>query len=227
MTGRRAALIATIVLVAGGLAWVLFVGLPRWYAAPATTTVPAPTATAAPEDGRTIKARLFYVSDDGARLTSVERDVPFAEQTAAQARRIIDAQLAPVATPLVSAVPTGTTLRAVYLASDGSAYVDLSREVTLAHPGGSVNELLTIYTIVQALTTNLPAITAVQVLVDGREVDTLAGHVDIKRPLPRNDAWVADSQAAATEPAPATEGAATAPSTSPSTPASGATTPTR
>lgn len=199
MNGRRAALVAAAVLVAAGLGWVLFIGLPRWYASPATATVPAPTAPAAPEDGRTIKARLFYVSDDGARLTSVERDVPFAEQTAAQARRIVDAQLAPVVAPLVSAVPPGTTLRALYLASDGSAYVDLSREVTLAHPGGSVNELLTIYAIVQALTTNLPAITAVQLLVDGREVDTLAGHVDIKRPLPRNDAWVADLADAAAD----------------------------
>jgi len=201
MSGKRAALVVVSVLVAGGIGWVLFVGLPRWYGSPATATGPAPAAPAAPEDGRTIKARLFYVSDDGARLTSVERDVPFAEQTTAQARRIVDAQLAPVTAPLVSAVPAGTTLRALYLASDGSAYVDLSREVTLAHPGGSVNELLTIYTIVQALTTNLPAITAVQVLVDGREVDTLAGHVDIKRPLPRNDAWVADSAAAVAQPA--------------------------
>lgn len=198
MSGARAAIVAAVVVVAAGLGWVLFVGLPRWYAAPPSAVVPAPTPAAAPEDGRTIKARLFYVSDDGARLTSVERDVPFAEQTAAQARRIIEAQLAPVATPLISAIPAGTSLRALYLASDGSAYVDLSREVALAHPGGSVNELLTIYTVVQALTTNLPAITAVQVLVDGREVDTLAGHVDIKRPLPRNDAWVADSAEPAT-----------------------------
>lgn len=201
MSGKRAALVIVSVLVAAGIGWVLFIGVPRWYGSPATATRPAPAAPAAPEDGRTIKARLFYVSDDGARLTSVERDVPFAEQTTAQARRIVDAQLTPVTAPLVSAVPAGTTLRALYLASDGSAYVDLSREVTLAHPGGSVNELLTIYTIVQALTTNLPAITAVQVLVDGREVDTLAGHVDIKRPLPRNDAWVADSAAAVAQPA--------------------------
>ena len=196
MSGKRVALVVVSVLVAAGIGWVLFVGLPRWYGSPATATGPAPTAPAAPEDGRTIKARLFYVSDDGARLTSVERDVPFAEQTAAQARRIVVAQLTPVTAPLVSAVPAGTTLRALYLASDGSAYVDLSREVTLAHPGGSVNELLTIYTIVQALTTHLPAITAVQLLVDGREVDTLAGHVDIKRPLPRTDAWMTDSAAA-------------------------------
>lgn len=209
MSGRRIAIIGVFVLMAAGLGWTLFVGLPRWYGTPAQTPVAASPAVVPPADGRTIKARLFYVSDDGARLTSVERDVPFAEQTTAQARHIVEAQLAPASAPQVSAVPAGTTLRALYLASDGSAYVDLSREVTLAHPGGSINELLTIYTVVQALTTNLPAITAVQVLVDGREVDTLAGHVDLKRPLTRNDAWVADGEAASPT-APVPEAAAAA-----------------
>jgi hypothetical protein len=46
--------------------------------------------------------------------------------------------------------------------------------------------MLTIYTIVHALTFNLPAVTAVQLLVDGKEVDTLAGHVDLRRPLSKN-----------------------------------------
>ena len=66
----------------------------------------------------------------------------------------------------------------------------MSREARAAHPGGTVNELLTVYTIVNALTANLPAVTAVQLLVDGKEVDTLAGHVDLRRPLAKNLAWV-------------------------------------
>ena len=40
--------------------------------------------------------------------------------------------------------------------------------------------------IVHALTFNLPAVTSVQLLVDGKEVDTLAGHVDLRRPLSKN-----------------------------------------
>jgi hypothetical protein len=136
--------------------------------------------------GRKIKARLFYVSEDGTRLTGVEREVVYGEGPAAQAQLIINAQLAPVAAPLVSAVPPGTTLRALYLNAKGEAYVDLSRDVVTAHTGGSRNELLTIYTIVNALTSNLPAVTSVQVLVDGKEVDTLAGHVDLRRPLAKN-----------------------------------------
>ena len=37
---------------------------------------------------------------------------------------------------------------------------------------------------------NLPAITRVQILIDGKEVDTLAGHVDLRHPLHKNLTWV-------------------------------------
>jgi spore germination protein GerM len=190
MTVRRAAAIAALAVSAAALAWLLFVGLPRWYGAPATSRAAAAPSTTAAEPGRKIKARLFYVAEDGARLVGVEREVPFGEGTAQQANAIITAQLAPAADPLVSAVPPGTTLRALFITSKGDAYVDLSREVATAHSGGSLNELLTVYTIVNALTVNLPAIGGVQLLVDGKEVATLAGHVDLRRPLAENSAWV-------------------------------------
>ena len=90
----------------------------------------------------------------------------------------------------MSAVPRGTALRAVFLTQSGEAYVDLSRDVIAAHPGGTLNELLTVYTIVNALTVNLPAVTSVQLLVDGKEVDTLSGHVDLRQPLTKNLGWV-------------------------------------
>jgi hypothetical protein len=156
-----------------------------------TTSTISPGADAQPAMlGRKIKVRLFYVSEDGTRLTGVEREIVYGEGPAAQAQLIVNAQLAPVAAPLVSAIPPGTTLRAFYLSAKGEAYVDLSRDVVAAHTGGSLNELLTIYTIVNALTSNLPAVTSVQVLVDGKEVDTLAGHVDLRRPLGKNLALV-------------------------------------
>ena len=191
MTERRALTIGGVALLGIVIGWVLFVGVPRWYTARATRTVAAsPAPIAPPPPGRKIKAHLYYVADDGLRLTSVERDIAYGEGTLAQAREIVAAQIAPVAEPLVSAVPTGTRLRALFVSERGEAFVDLSREIVAAHPGGTVDELLTIYTIVNTLTVNLPAITSVQVLVDGKEVDTLAGHIDLRRPLAKNLTWV-------------------------------------
>jgi hypothetical protein len=81
-------------------------------------------------------------------------------------------------------------LRAFYVTDRGDAFVDLSPEVVRGHPGGSLNELLTVYAVVNAVTANLPAARRVQILVDGKEADTIAGHVDLRRPLTRNDSLV-------------------------------------
>ena len=184
MTSGRAAIVAVAALLVAAVSALLLLAWPRWFGPARTTTVSAP-APAPAGPSRTIKARLFYVSDDGTLLTSVEREVPFAEGPE-QAREIVNAQIAPVADPLVSAVPPGTLLRAVYITERGDAYVDLSREAVTAHPGGTLSELLTVYTIVDALTVNLPAIQSVQLLIDGKEVATLAGHVDLRQPLAKN-----------------------------------------
>jgi germination protein M len=189
MIFQRAAFIAGLTAAGALVSWLLFVGLPGWYGNRPQST--APTVSGSPTvEGRKIKARLFYVAESGVKLTSVERDVPYGEGTLDQAKAIINAQLGPTAPPAQSAVPAGTSLRALFVTPKGEMFVDLSREIMTAHPGGSLNELLTVYTIVNVLTTNLPIVTAVQVLVEGKEVDTLAGHVDLRGPLLKNLAWV-------------------------------------
>jgi hypothetical protein len=182
---RQGLALGGLAAVAAALAWTLFVGLPRWSASrqlPAPAPPPAAAAAPAP-DGRKINARLFYVAEGGMKLTSVEQEVPFGEGTIEQAKAIMSAQIAPVEGSLVSAIPVGTLLRALFVTPEGEAYVDFSRELVAAHPGGSMNELLTVHTIVEALTNNLPGIKAVQILVEGKELDTLAGHLDLRRPL--------------------------------------------
>jgi spore germination protein GerM len=194
----RIALAVVGLVVTAAVAWVLFIALPRWTAKPAATEdviteaatpAAAPTAPVAPARPH-IKARLFYLTEDGLRLQSTEQEVEFGETTAQQARRLVEAQLLPPAAPLVSAIPTGTTLRDLFVTDRGEAFVDLSSEISRNHSGGSLDEILTVYTLVSALTENLPAVTRVQILVDGHEVDTLAGHVDLRRPLRRNLEWI-------------------------------------
>ena len=183
MNLQRSLIAGVLMLVTASLTWLLFVGLPRWSANRQATPAAPVTTPARPEAVRKIKARLFYVADDGKQLTSVEQDIAYGDNTVEQAKAIVLAQIAPVAEPVVSAIPPGTALRALFITPKGEAYVDFSRELVSAHPGGSTNEMLTINAIVQALTVNLPSVSAVQVLVDGKEVETLAGHVDLRSPL--------------------------------------------
>jgi spore germination protein GerM len=190
ITRTRAIAVGAFALFVIVCVWLLFIVLPRRYGSDPAPAAAAPVAAAAPaaSEARRIKATLYYVAEDGEQLAGVERDVPYAASTAEQARRIVEELLKAPPEPLVSALPTGTALRALFL-TGGDAYVDLSTEIASAHPGGSREEILAVYSVVNTLTTNLPAIARVQILVGGREVDTLAGHLDLRRPLQKNLRW--------------------------------------
>jgi spore germination protein GerM len=188
---RRGLILAGIATL-GVIVWALSVAVPKWYAdrpadAPATTA----GGSAAPE--RKITATLYFISEDGMSLVGVQREVGFGEPVADQARRIAEAQLAAAPQPLASAIPEGTLLRGVFVSERGDAFVDLSSDITARHTGGALDELFTVYAIVNALTVNLPAVTRVQILIDGKETDTLAGHVDLRHPLQKNLKWVKPS----------------------------------
>ena len=189
---RRTALVSVLVVAALAAVWGAFSVARRSYAPATTAGTPAAEPAAPAAAGRKIKATLYHVSEDGLSLVGTEREVPFAEPIVEQARRIVEAQLGTAPAPgLASAIPAGTVLKALFLTVRGDAFIDLSPEVTTSHPGGALNELFTVYAIVDAVTVNLPSISRVQILVDGREVDTLAGHVDLRHPLQKNLKWLA------------------------------------
>ena len=174
------AIVLGVVLV-GVLVWALTAGVERLVPARRADQTPAQTTTAAPTPN--ITATLFYGSSDGLSLVPVRREVPLAEGIVAQGANILNAQFEAPPSPHLSVVPKGTKLRAFFVTDRGEAFVDLSAEITTAHPGGSMTELLTVTAIVNAVTANLPAVERVQILVEGKEVDTIAGHVDVRRPL--------------------------------------------
>ena len=193
MTAARVVPIAAGVALLGLLAWGVTTALERLTrpeeAAAPDSPPPGEAATAH------ITSTLFYATPEGDALVPVRREVVLAEGVVAQGREIIAAQLAPAPEGYVSAIPAGTTLRAFYVTERGDAFVDLSGEVSRAHSGGSLSELLTVHAIVNAVAANLPAVQRVQILVDGREVDTIAGHVDIRRPLTRDASLVREEAA--------------------------------
>jgi spore germination protein GerM len=198
MTRHRIIIGVAIGVLALGLGWVLMVNVARVLSSTAPPAAieaePAPQQTTpapAPAVPR-ITATLYFASEDGRGLVGVQQEVPLAEGTVAQARALVEAQLAATApSPLVSPIPQGTTLRGVFVSARNEAFVDLDATVRDKHPGGSMNELFTVYALVNTITTNLRDVDSVQLLIDGHEVDTLAGHVDLRRPLRKNEALIA------------------------------------
>lgn len=186
---RRTLWIVITVSVAGvalGIGLVMAL-LPRWLGS-GTATPGASTGSSA--DNRKIHATLFYVAESGVELAAVSREVPLGATPGEQARRIVEAQLQPAPSGMFTAIPQSAAVRAVYLTGKGEAFVDLSKDIVSAHSGGSLDETLAVFAIVNAVTVNLPDIESVQLLVEGKEVDTLAGHVDLRHPLKRSMKWV-------------------------------------
>ena len=191
MTRRRLALVAAVVVGLALVIWGATSVLERAVRAP-QPAAPPPAIDETPPPTAHITATLFYAASDGQSLVPVRREVPLASDIVDQGRAILTAQLQEAPEPYVSVIPEGTTLRAFYVTPRGDAFVDLSPEISTRHPGGSLTELLTVYAIVNAVTANLQAVQRVQILVDGKEVDTVAGHVDVRRPLARDRSLVTE-----------------------------------
>ena len=105
---RRALVALGVILAAGALGWAMFWWLPGIISPQQATRGGAAVADAPAGGGRTIRATLFYANENGDGLVGVEREVPQADDTAEQARNILDRQLEPAPAPLLQVVPEAT-----------------------------------------------------------------------------------------------------------------------
>lgn len=86
---------------------------------------------------------------------------------------------------LVSAIPPGTKLRHISI-KDNIAYVDFNDKLVKNNTGGSASEILLVAAIVNTLT-EFHNIQKVQILVEGKKIETISGHLDISEPLSRSE----------------------------------------
>ena len=195
MTSRT----ANLVTVAGLVSLLAAVTLtaPRWarlLTRPVAGTeeeAAEPSATGAPrkeEEGtgvaeRKINAKLFFQSADRRGLVIEERPVAFSTDLSRQLRSVVEELVRGSKIGLGSTLAPETKVLDVFITPRGIAYVDLSKEAVAGHPGGSEAELMTVYSVVNSLTTSFPAVKRVQILVEDRPAETLAGHIDLTRPL--------------------------------------------
>lgn len=127
---------------------------------------------------------ILYFSDaDGRYLQAEKREIP---KTESIARRTIEELInGPQDPDLLPTIPSGTILEDINI-REGLCTVDFSSELCDNYSGGLQDEELTVYSIVNTLT-QFPTINEVRIWVDGQEIESIAGHVDVSEAMSRND----------------------------------------
>jgi spore germination protein GerM len=133
-----------------------------------------------PTSGPSEQAMLYVASDDAGvlRPQSVRLSLPAGRQE--RAEELLQALLTIYlgkSSPHVLGV--GSEIRSVYLVDPGLAVIDVNAAFANGHRSGVLVEELTVASLISTLSANIPGITRVKILVDGKERETLAGHVGL------------------------------------------------
>lgn len=148
--------------------------------APRARTATRVEHAAPPSTGQTEQVPLFVAYDDPGVLRAQSVSVPLATGQQQRAEGLLRALIG-IYTTKKSPHPleAGSDVRDVFLVEPGTAVVDLNSALVDSQVAGVLSEELTIASIIQTLSANIPTLTKVKFLVDGKERDTLAGHVDL------------------------------------------------
>jgi spore germination protein GerM len=142
----------------------------------ATNTQPV----APPVSGSSEQVTLYVAYDDAGvlRPKSVRITLPTGRQErAAETLRALLSLYLDKFSP--HPLGPGSEIRDVYLVDPGLAVIDLNAAFADNHRSGVLVEELSVVSLVQTLSANIPGITRVKILVEGNERETLAGHADL------------------------------------------------
>ena len=81
------------------------------------------------------------------------------------------------------AVPAQAIPMHIFFLSSGTAIINYNQSLRSGLPGGAEAETACIYAIVHTITVNFPSISSVRILIEGKEQETLGGHIGISKEL--------------------------------------------
>ena len=133
-----------------------------------------------PVAGSPQRVVLIIAYDDEGVLRRREATVVLPEDPALRGREVLRALLSEyVKKPSPHPLAEGSDVKDVYLFQGNLAVVDTTAAFADAHRSGIYVESLTIVSMVDTLAANVPGITRVKIVVEGKERETLAGHADL------------------------------------------------
>ena len=130
---------------------------------------------------------VYYPDDQGMKLIAVKRTVQVetGDKYTAAMQSLMQGTKEKGQTAII---PKQAKLKGVTVKGD-TAYVDFSQDLVRHFSGGSTGEEMLVGSVVNTLT-EFSEIKKVQILIEGKPVESLAGHMDLTVPLTRMDGLI-------------------------------------
>ena len=170
--------ISVLLLIVLGMSIYVWQMRGRAAAIPVASTDSRPVAP--PVAGPTQRVTLFVADDEDGTLRPQSAQIPMPSGRQQQAEELLRALLTLYldrSSP--HALAPGADVRSVFLVDPGVVVIDLNPAFADGHRSGVLVEELTVTSLIHTISTNIPGILKVKILVDGKERETLAGHADL------------------------------------------------
>jgi len=166
------------------LAAALGLSIYAWHMHKTAVAQPAPAVDtrplAPPVAGPTERVVLFIAHDDDGTLRGESAQIPMPSGRQQRAEELLRALLSRyLDKDSPHPLGPGADIRSAYIVDPGVAVIDLNSAFADSHRSGVLVEQLTIASMIETVTANVPNLLKVKILVEGKERDTLAGHADL------------------------------------------------
>ena len=131
------------------------------------------------------EVQLYFTAPEGTFLVPEPQDIPMCDVDRDCINSLLVSLINGSQQGNFPVLPKETKILGIEVEND-LVRVDFSRQLVDFHPGGSLTELLSIYSIANSLSESFPYIRQIQILVSGEVRQTLKGHVRIDQPIYAN-----------------------------------------
>ncbi|MBT1075361.1 GerMN domain-containing protein [Geobacter grbiciae] len=142
-----------------------------------------PTTKPEPKPVGTVQVTLFFATPDAEGLGREGRQMAACESLPECVESLVDEVANGPVGDLHPTLPPNAVVHDVRIEGE-TAVVDFGDDLLKGLPGGSSAEMAAVYSVVNTICLNYPQIKGVKFLVEGAEVETLTGHLDLRLPIP-------------------------------------------
>jgi hypothetical protein len=134
---------------------------------------------------RTMDVTLYFSRPDALGLAGEIRPIFETRDMLDRLKQTVAALIAGPAldSPLLPVLPPSTTLRGLFLDTHGTLYLDLGQGLVRDLTPGTTTELMAVGGLANTMSANFPQVKRVHFLIEGEEVRTLTGHLDLTYPV--------------------------------------------